>query len=351
MSNGVTVKRQTNIDLLRIAASFLVVLLHVSGGFWGWGDMYQQGWVGLTAYAVLPRCAVPVFLMISGKLFLDRSREIPVSKLITKYALRVAILYIIWGLLYAADAVGLQGLLSGNWQAVVDQFVTAPKYHLWYLYVQASTYLMLPVFWAIAKYEDGKYLGYICGLVFVFKVLYITVGFFVPAGNALMVLLSRFDSGLPINYGYFILGYYLSTRKWEKLKFWHCGLAFVATVVITAIYTVWSSRSTGAYDSKMFENTAATTYFAAVTLFMAFLKMPCVVSQRTGKIIAVVSRCTLFIYLIHPVVIERLEWLGIYATAFNPWLCVPMVAVLVFVVCMIPALVLTKIPVLNKWVV
>ena len=112
---------------------------------------------------------------------------------------------------------------------------------------------------------------------------------------------------------------------------------------------MYSSRINDVYETRLLDNYPITTFIAAVALFLAFLKMPCNFSQRASKIISVVSRCTLFIYLIHPFVLDRMEWLGINAVTFNPWICTPLIAMFVFVICLIPALVLTKIPVVNKW--
>ena len=349
MSNAVVVKRQTNIDMLRITACFFVVLLHVAAAFWGWSDMYQTGWMGIAVYVTFPRCCVPLFLMISGKLFLEKKNEIPIPKLLRNYVLKLVILYIAWGLFYAADELGRDVLLSGECLEVLKYFIISPAFHLWYLPMQTCIYLMIPVFWTLAKYEKGKYLGYTCALTCVFGVLYDTITLFVPTENYVCEFLGYYSTFFSVNCAYFLLGYYLSTKKLDKLKSWHCLLAYVIAAAAAMVYTAYASRSSGVYVDKLLENFVITTFVAAIALFLAFVKMPCNFSERTGKTIAVVSRCTLFIYLAHPFVQDRLDWLGVNAVTFNPWICVPTVAVLIFVICLIPALVLTKIPVVNKW--
>lgn len=349
MSNAVAVKRQTNIDLLRITACFFVILLHVSASCWGQDDMYQRGWIGMITYVVSPRCCVPLFLMISGKLFLDRKNAVPVPKLLLNYVLKLVILYVAWGFFYAADDLGLGILFSKDCLEIPKRFVALPKYHLWYLPFQTCVYLMIPVFWALVKYEKGKYLGYTCALICVFGVVYSNMKLFVPDANYVYGFLDSYGTFLNITCAYFLLGYYFTVKKMDKLKVWHCLLVFLLSVAVATAYTVWSTRMSGVYEERLLENHSITTFVATIALFLAFLKMPCNFSERTGKIIAVVSRCTLFIYLAHPFVLDRIEWVGISASAFNPWLCIPAVAFLIFVVCLIPALVLTRIPVVNKW--
>ena len=349
MSNAVAVKRQTNIDLLRITASFFVVLIHVACAYWGWCDMYQQGWTGIAVYATFTRVCVPLFVMISGKLFLARNNAVPISKLLLNYVLKLVVLYIVWGLLYAIDDLGVNVLLSKDWIDIPKHFATSPKYHLWYLPMQTLIYLMLPLFWALAKHEQGKYLGYVCAIICAFSVINATLKLFVPMDTYVSSFLGKYYSGLDVYWLYFLLGYYVSTKKLDKLKTWHCLMVFVISMTIATVYTAWSSRTNGGYDNRLLESYPITTFVATIALFLAFQKMPCNFSQRTGKIISVVSRCTLFVYLLHPFVLDRLSMLGLNAVTFNPWICCPVVAAIVFVLCMIPALVLTKIPFVNKW--
>lgn len=348
MSATVDVKRQLNLDLLRITACFLVILLHVANAYWGWGDMYQPGWTGITTYTLFTRCCVPIFVMISGKLFLSRN-TFPISKLLLQYVLKLVILYTVWGLLYALDDAGLKVIFSGSWQEIFNLFITSPKYHLWYLPMQTCVYLMIPVFWAVAKYADGKYLEYICILACVFNVVNTIIWVFNPTSSYANSFLGYFASYIALFYIYFLLGYYLSTKKLDKVKVWHCLFVYAASSMIATVYTVWSSRSSRIYDASLLDVYPTTSFIASIALFVAFQKMHFVFSENAGKVIAVISRCTLFIYLFHPFVLDRLQRVGIDGVMFNPWVCIPVVSLIIFVICLLPALVLTRIPVINKW--
>ena len=349
MPDKMAAKRQSNIDLLRITACFMVVLLHVAGAYWGWGDMYRTGWTGIATYAVVTRSCVPLFVMISGKLFLERNSMVPLRKLFLNNVLKLVVLYVVWGLFYAVDDLGVRTVLAGGWRELPRQFASAPYYHLWYLPMQTCLYLMLPLFWAVAKHDQGKHLGYVCAVLCAYSIVNDTLMLFVPANELLASFLGKYVPNQELYWAYFLLGYYVSNKKWEKLKAWHCLLAFFVFAAAAAAYTIWSSRTSGVYDNKLLDSYPLTTLVAAVALFLAYLKMPCNFTQRTEKTVRVISRCTLFIYLIHPFVLGRLNWLGINAEIFNPWLSVPVVAVIAFVLCLIPALVLTRIPVVNKW--
>lgn len=52
-------------DYLRSVSCFFIVLLHVSGSYWG----LAEGWVAMTVYNALSRFAVPVFMMLGGGIY------------------------------------------------------------------------------------------------------------------------------------------------------------------------------------------------------------------------------------------------------------------------------------------
>lgn len=69
-------ERFVYIDCLRVLATFGVIVLHVSS--WNWSSAIIGGveWKVLTFYNGLVRWCVPVFVMISGALFLGRKVNI-----------------------------------------------------------------------------------------------------------------------------------------------------------------------------------------------------------------------------------------------------------------------------------
>ena len=63
-------KRLIHYDLLRIFAAFSVVMLHSAAQFWYSLDIYSTEWLIANSYDALFRFGVPIFVMISGALFL-----------------------------------------------------------------------------------------------------------------------------------------------------------------------------------------------------------------------------------------------------------------------------------------
>lgn len=89
------------LDVLRFIAIFGVVMLHVSddGFFKG---INSEEWLPSLSYMVLSHWILPMFIMISGALFLNPSKHITIEAIAKKYSWRLIVAYVFWLLVYAA---------------------------------------------------------------------------------------------------------------------------------------------------------------------------------------------------------------------------------------------------------
>lgn len=67
--------RMTKYDILRIVASFSIVLLHVSASYWSVVDVQSGEFAVMTIYNSVTRFAVPIFFMLSGLFLVSPDRE------------------------------------------------------------------------------------------------------------------------------------------------------------------------------------------------------------------------------------------------------------------------------------
>ena len=95
-------KRIVYADLLRIIATFAVIVLHVSASKWYDTPVKDFNWQIYNLYDSLVRWAVPIFVMLSGMFFLNPEKFIPTSNIIKKYIFRILLAIIVWGLFYQA---------------------------------------------------------------------------------------------------------------------------------------------------------------------------------------------------------------------------------------------------------
>ncbi len=148
--------REGNADLLRVFASLLVVLLHVSAvyGDSGWGIVYNG----------VSRCAVPLFVMLSGRYLLAQP---PSVRRMGNKSLRFFGVMVLWAAAYFAAEL-LRG--THSWQGAGDfaaYLVTQPV-HLWYLWAAIALYLFTPCLAVFCQNAPRKILDYALALTFLF---------------------------------------------------------------------------------------------------------------------------------------------------------------------------------------
>ena len=88
--------RLLHFDILRIIAAFSVVMLHSAAQFWYDLPVSDTNWIITNSYNALFRFGVPIFVMISGALFLNPEKETNIRKLFTHNIARILILFIFW---------------------------------------------------------------------------------------------------------------------------------------------------------------------------------------------------------------------------------------------------------------
>lgn len=195
------------VDTLRAFAVVGVVLVHASGGGLSVpGTVGAMEWWAPNLGNAAGRCAVPVFLMLSGALLLPRVE--PIRELLWRRLGKLFWPFLVWSLAYGCHAFLTQAhppegpVAVGRW--IASRAVHGTAYHLWYIYVLFGMYLAVPFLGILARQATDKQLQ--CFLA----VWAATLVFNLPGLSAytLKVDLSFF-SGYA---GYLMLGYYMQRR-------------------------------------------------------------------------------------------------------------------------------------------
>ncbi len=321
---------------LRLFAAAAVVLMHTAANRWMSISHTEPQWEVLTWWDSLVRWPVPIFIMITGALFLPRKTAM--KQALVRYIPRMAVCYLVWSAVYNLyeRELTVQALVSGH-------------YHLWYLPFLCGVYLVLPFLQKIA--EDDRLTDQLLAASLV-------IGIAIPwAGNVLTFLL---PDGAPllrqleamVNYTFFfdhiallILGHKLhKTDLSPRLRrlIYLLGLLGVA---VTGAATIWATRRADFQNSLFFDFTAPNNLCAAVALFVFakyhLTKLPTVVNHLAGL--------SFGIYLCHALVIETLADAGIHVLAQDPVFWTPVLAAVVFAISAVVSAVLTKIPLIGKY--
>lgn len=338
-------RRVPYLDLMRVVSMIAVILLHVSAQNWSAAEAASPEWRLFNAVNSLFRWGAPVFVMISGALLLDRDyapREL-LGKLF-----RLGAAFLFWSVLYALAERAYADLSPAQF---LFQIVSG-HYHMWFLYMIAGLYLLMPFLRKITASRR---------LTEYFLLLALVFNFAVPQAIALLSLASPSladgaDAVLrkayfhfPLGFvGFFVLGYYLRRRDISpKGRALLCGLG-IAGFAATAAGTSLLSLRRGAPNDMLY------TYFSLNVLaecagVFVFFKY-----RRVGEspALTALSRSAFGVYLVHPLVMDFMKnVLGLDTLSFSPFLSVPVLAAAVFAVSCVLSFAVGRIPKLGGTVV
>ena len=340
-------------DLLRIAAAFFVVVLHTATSQFGSVAFGSTEWEIFNLYDGMVRWTVPMFVMLSGALFLSKS--IPADKLWGKYILRIAIAFAVWSVLYVFEyqwCNGAQYPLKG--QALITHLMRG-HYHLWYLIMLVGLYAMVPLLEPVVRSE--RLTRYFLVLTFVLSILLPTVtaamGYICPDVHAAMLEIKPLF-GISFGYlFYFVLGHWLSKKR---LGLWRVPIYVLGVVGFCA--TVWLSRyltaRMGHNDFTFYTYTYLNVMLETVLVFCVFRDLfgGLTVGGVTEKLIGTASKCSFGVYLLHPFVLDLLDKSFLLNTlTFDTWKAMPVVAVVTFIVSYCMSYILNKLPIIKKYLV
>lgn len=338
--------RVVKYDVLRVIASFSIVLLHVSASYWSVVDVYGGEFVVMTVYNSLTRFAVPVFFMLSGVFLLSPRKENPA---VGRRVLKLVLLFYVWSAFYAFQGAAmdaLRGEFSPQvWRAAGERFIFG-HVHMWFLQILCGFYLLIPIARQLCR--DKKALRYYLSLWVVFR-------FLLPCLTELFgleTLQARIDSlGMDIlvgNFGYFLAGYYLSVADIPRaIRRGVYGLGILA-LCATPLLTLWICRRTGAWEERWFSPSSPNVLLMSAAIFLFFRYSTVPENGKRAVLWGKLSGYTFFIYLFHMFVIEKLNLAGITTVSFPAVISIPVLTTVTFLVSLLGAFVVDHIPVVRK---
>jgi surface polysaccharide O-acyltransferase-like enzyme len=342
-------------DLLRVLATAAVVVLHISAG---WLDQTQVGsgaWTVFCTYDGLVRWCVPMFVMLSGAFLLDPKKAVRLRDLFFKYILRVLVALVVWGVCYAVLDYGLadgRPTWAGIKSALGYVLRADTHYHLWFLYMIVGLYLVTPVLRAFVRGASRGDLHWFLALTFVFCSVLPLLRELWPEQLALPITwLGRLDIHLVLGYvGYYVAGYYLRTYTLNRAAEFAAYLLGVLGAVATVWGTAVLSRRAGALQSALFSYSAPNVAFMAVAVFVLFRYVLGVSEERSRRQrMGGVAKITFGVYLVHEFFIMLLRHFQISTLSFSPVLSVPVLSAGVLICSFAVAWLLSKIPLLGRY--
>jgi len=284
---------------------------------------------------------VPIFVLISGYLFLNPDRDISFRRMVTKYCRRILLALFLFGVPYACMELVLaeHSFTVGMVSKGVLMVCTGKSWaHMWYLYMILVLYFSTPFLkWILQRTPRWSLYGVLA---------------FLGLGSSILPFLKKlfdWEQMIVLPDGGIYLFYYL------------CGYLFVVTdkkcregkmsvgiITLLCLFVgVMCSRVFGDYSVQM-----AFNYPFTVVLSLLLMKLACGRKQvKESVAITRISGLCFGIYLVHPVFLNVIYKLfGISLLDFPIWFSLSGIFLTVLVMSGIVAWVLYQIPLLRKYV-
>ncbi|KAG4095564.1 hypothetical protein H8356DRAFT_476953 [Neocallimastix lanati (nom. inval.)] len=356
------------VDALRILASYMVVLVHCSSYAIYEVEIFTGPWYGLMFWDAMSRSCVPLFIMISGILFLDPNKEIPTSKLYKKYIYRIFKNLVFWNIFYGTVVKYL--INPFNYEYTwgfhnITEFIgdlLYGKFHLWYLYMCIGLYAVTPLMRSFSNDEEILKYFLALGLILVQIIPFISTVFkdFLPilyfkeVGEVLGKLMIFLVYGYTI---YYALGYYLSQLeiKRQATFFVIYIIGFFSLFMTYFFKIILSLRLKEEYVNYGDYN----SFNVCVTSICIFIFFKYNVNEFLNKllrnptfkkVLLTLSDLSFGVYLIHILYFDIFRVIGFNSYSFNPFICSPIHALCIWICGAITVYIMKKIPILKNFV-
>uniref|UniRef100_UPI004056BE47 acyltransferase n=1 Tax=Acetatifactor sp. TaxID=1872090 RepID=UPI004056BE47 len=358
MGNKDLSKRNIAFDLLRIISAFSVVILHASTFYIVRNTVDAVEFKVANFYDSISRFGVPVFVMISGAIFLGEQKEVTMKRLWSRNILRLFILYWVWSFGYYV----FQSLYYWKfdfWRHGIVRTVTGCVYssdHFWFLFMIMGLYALVPCLRTWIAHAEKRELKYFVGLFIVFQILRTTATLLID--KTVITEISEMMRILELSgyLGYFVLGYVLV--KYGLPKKWKLVLYSLIPVGVVVNYVVsdYMSQKNGTYSPGIYDSFGLFTFIMIVAIFVFFLEK-CSDSRENGskgrqtviRMVQSLSKDTLGIYLMHVGLLDLFSNKNFIIGSMPAVIGVPLVSILAFVICGLVSAVLRRIPLIGRY--
>lgn len=346
-------------DILRISATFLIIVFHLCTDKWYTISVNSWEWSIVNFFVSQLRFCVPLFFMLSGMTFLNPDKPITFKKLYYKNILHLFLALIFWSIFYKTIALSisvLQNTKEVDLPILLNSysgFIFEPSWlHFWFLYTLISIYILVPilrVFTANTSYQLFSYL----------LILYFFSNGIFPFLDATLnkhILLFNIPDLFGYT-GYFFAGYFFykyNLKRSHRIVLYSCT---ILSILYSYSYTEVTAINQGIPSIPyFFDNNSITNITITCAIFVYaknwFSNRRNIVDNlRNYKFLTQTSSNCFGIYLSHMIFFNALALVGIDILSFNILLSIPILSIVIFIFSFILTEIVRKIPVMGRWIV
>ena len=285
------------IAILRIAACLAIVVLHTvfAANEYFIDEITMSQNTGSRIIENNMMWAVPVFLMVTGTLHLNRRKPLTIRKLYKKYIFRVAGALVLFSLVFRLfdmtmdrEALSVTGLLKGFYELITS----SGWGHLWYLYLLIGLYILMPFYKKIAEVCSDSELVYLASVYTVFISI-------IPVIESFGINIGFYISESLIYPLYLFLGHMIHEKRLRVSRKEGLALTVISTVLITLL-TVVKYRYNAEIPSVLYGYQSPLIIAQSTGIFMLIDCSNFDIQSEPGRrFISGLDGMTFGIYLIH----------------------------------------------------
>ncbi|MDA0150318.1 acyltransferase [Vibrio sp. LaRot3] len=292
-------------DLLRCVAAVAVIAIHVLAPYRdALGQIPFNQWFTAVGINSITRWAVPVFILITGALMLSDKRDFELGYYVKRRLGKVLVPFLVWSLFYAyLSGWGAHGFDS---QHAFDVLVNSPHhatyYHLGFFYYFIPLYFVIPFFqWLVKRGNDEAIYAFVA-IWLVTSLLYL-LRIDGPWSHQMWL----YSGYLP--FGYVLFNKVPMTKRWVSIV----SVLGVIALAVTVWMVVQNSLVNGEYTvGRWLSYKTFNVILAASMVFVLCRAVSEHLSDKAHNIIALVSRHSLGIYILHPIFLWPMKAFGWY---------------------------------------
>lgn len=312
-------------DVLRVLSIFAVITMHVIGNTLNTLNLHGVAANIYGGICQLMYFAVPIFVMISGTLFLNPKKQFSIEKLYKKYILRIVVCLFGFGFFYSmlelyfnTRVINLNMII----QSIVNIFTGNLWDHMWYLYLIIGLYIITPLLKKVINNCTQNEYKYLLIILFIFTILIPDISKCFNINIAFNILVSN-----PYIF-FFILGDYLSRYEVSKhFKFLNYGVSIIFIILI------FINNFTEIFDMKFVTYTSFLMSNIIITIFLFTKNLKLNLNNKGRNILANIGECGFGIYLIHQLIINILfKLLKLDFILYYPYLGLIIYIAIIFIV-------------------
>lgn len=329
-------KKDNRIELIRILAITLVVLLHITNRYLlKYSTLSGSTFIVLTFINSLTRVSVPLFFMISG--IVNIPKEYDKKKHIDK-VFRMIIILIVWTLVYYF-------LDNDKVTDLIHSFFSYIRPHLWYMYALIGLYIVNPFISKMVLNFNEKeeklfvnlWLG-LCGFYYLIRMILMQYGYNTEITHPIPLINAAYY------FGYYVSGYliYKNYKKFNK----NMSIFFVISILcltINALLTSFFSFRSGSYNQVFFGYSNILIMIPSIFVLLFHLNH---YKDKEYKIINIICPYIFGMYLCHVKVLDGV----IHCLKINnTCLSIFVTFILVYLISYTISFILKHIPYINKY--